>query len=165
VRDDEQRAARGQCLGGVSHGGPTVGVGYLEVRHQDQVEGLGRRLPGRHVGGHRAHGDAAFRRHLRRLHLLPLLTLRRDFLRIAHQVSRPAECIGHLARRLVELFAAGGKGYAAGLAVGYWTNQEDLRQNWQIDKTYEPNMDEETRAKLYKGWLKAVQRSMNWIED
>lgn len=57
-----------------------------------------------------------------------------------------------------------GAAYAAGLAVGYWGNVEDLRQNWQVDKVYEPKMDEETRAKLYKGWLKAVQRSMNWIE-
>jgi glycerol kinase len=57
-----------------------------------------------------------------------------------------------------------GAAYAAGLAVGYWKNLEDLRQNWQIDKTYEPNMDKATREKLYKGWLKAVQRSMGWIE-
>ena len=68
-------------------------------------------------------------------------------------------------RPVVAETTALGAAYAAGLAVGYWDNLEDLRQNWQIDKTYEPNMDEETRAKLYKGWLKAVQRSMNWVED
>jgi glycerol kinase len=58
-----------------------------------------------------------------------------------------------------------GAAYAAGLAVGYWTNLEDLRQNWQVDKVYEPKMDEATRARLYKGWLKAVQRSMNWLDE
>ncbi len=68
-------------------------------------------------------------------------------------------------RPVVAETTALGAAYAAGLAVGYWDNLEDLRQNWQIDKTYEPKMDEDTRATLYKGWLKAVQRSMNWLED
>lgn len=68
-------------------------------------------------------------------------------------------------RPVVAETTALGAAYAAGLAVGYWDNLEDLRQNWQIDKTYEPNMDDATRAKLYKGWLKAVQRSMSWVED
>ncbi|MBE2231890.1 MAG: glycerol kinase GlpK [Anaerolinea sp.] len=68
-------------------------------------------------------------------------------------------------RPVVAETTALGAAYAAGLAVGYWDNLEDLRQNWQIDKTYEPKMDDATRAKLYKGWLKAVQRSMSWVED
>jgi len=50
------------------------------------------------------------------------------------------------------------------LAVGFWKNLDDLRQNWQVDKTWEPQMDEETRAKLYKGWLKAVERTFGWVE-
>ena len=57
-----------------------------------------------------------------------------------------------------------GAAYAAGLAVGFWDNLEDLRQNWLVDATWEPDMDEDTRAELYKGWLKAVQRSMGWVE-
>ena len=57
-----------------------------------------------------------------------------------------------------------GAAYAAGLAVGYWNNLDDLRQNWQIDHTWHPQMDETTREKLFAGWLKAVQRSMGWIE-
>ncbi len=57
-----------------------------------------------------------------------------------------------------------GAAYAAGLAVGFWDNLEDLRQNWQVDKTWEPQMDEETRERLYKGWLKAVERTFNWVE-
>ncbi len=57
-----------------------------------------------------------------------------------------------------------GAAYAAGLAVGFWKNTDELRQNWGVDKTWEPKMDEETRARLYKGWLKAVERTFNWIE-
>ncbi len=57
-----------------------------------------------------------------------------------------------------------GAAYAAGLAVGFWDNLEDLRKNWGIDKTWKPVMDAETRNKLYKGWLKAVERTFNWVE-
>ncbi|HHH40755.1 MAG TPA: glycerol kinase [Chloroflexi bacterium] len=57
-----------------------------------------------------------------------------------------------------------GAAYAAGLAVGFWDNLEDLRANWQVDKTWEPKMDEATREQLYKGWLKAVERTFNWVE-
>jgi len=58
-----------------------------------------------------------------------------------------------------------GAAYAAGLAVGFWSNLEDLRQNWLIDETWEPDMDADTRQNLYNGWLKAVRRSMNWVEQ
>jgi glycerol kinase len=57
-----------------------------------------------------------------------------------------------------------GAAYAAGLAVGFWDNLEDLRQNWLVDKTWEPAMDSGDRENLHGGWLKAVRRSMNWIE-
>ena len=67
-------------------------------------------------------------------------------------------------RPVVAETTALGAAYAAGLAVGYWPTLEDLRQNWQIAHTWTPSMDEATRAQMYKGWLKAVQRSMSWIE-
>jgi glycerol kinase len=57
-----------------------------------------------------------------------------------------------------------GAAYAAGLAVGFWDNLEDLRENWGVDKTWEPEMEAETRAKLYKGWLRAVERTFHWLE-
>jgi glycerol kinase len=57
-----------------------------------------------------------------------------------------------------------GSAYASGLAVGFWNNTDELRENWGIDKTWEPKMDADTRAKLYKGWLKAVQRTFGWVE-
>jgi len=68
-------------------------------------------------------------------------------------------------RPVVSETTALGAAYAAGLAVGFWNDLEDLRQNWQVAKTWEPQMEDARRAKLYKGWLKAVQRSMSWVED
>jgi glycerol kinase len=58
-----------------------------------------------------------------------------------------------------------GAAYAAGLAVGFWETLEDLRENWLVDKTWDPDMDMATRKQLYKGWLKAVQRTMGWVEQ
>jgi glycerol kinase len=66
-------------------------------------------------------------------------------------------------RPMVAETTALGAAYAAGLAVGFWGNVEDLRENWGIDKTWEPKMDVKTREKLYKGWLKAVERTFDWV--
>ncbi len=57
-----------------------------------------------------------------------------------------------------------GAAYAAGLAVGFWTDLEDLRKNWAVDKVWEPKMDPETRERLYRGWKKAVERTFGWVE-
>jgi glycerol kinase len=57
-----------------------------------------------------------------------------------------------------------GAAYAAGLAVGFWNNLDEMRQNWGIDHTWNPNMDDEKRAKLYAGWKKAVTRTFDWVE-
>ncbi len=57
-----------------------------------------------------------------------------------------------------------GAAYAAGLATGYWENQSDLRDNWQISQTWNPQMDSQQRKKLIDGWLKAVEKTFNWIE-
>ncbi len=57
-----------------------------------------------------------------------------------------------------------GAAYAAGLAVGFWSGLDDLRANWQEDRRWEPQMDEETRERLYRGWLKAVERTFGWVE-
>jgi glycerol kinase len=57
-----------------------------------------------------------------------------------------------------------GAAYAAGLAVGFWENLEDLRLNWQVDKTWQPQMDEGTREGLYRDWLKAVERTFGWVD-
>lgn len=57
-----------------------------------------------------------------------------------------------------------GAAYAAGLAVGYWNNFEELRANWGMEKQWLPSMSEETRSKLYNGWKKAVTRTLDWID-
>jgi len=57
-----------------------------------------------------------------------------------------------------------GAAYAAGLAVGFWAKVEDLRANWGKDKEWDPKMSAEERDRLYKGWLKAVTRTFDWVE-
>ncbi|WP_321992423.1 glycerol kinase GlpK [Marispirochaeta aestuarii] len=57
-----------------------------------------------------------------------------------------------------------GAAYAAGLAVGFWRNQDDLCRNWKVGKCWEPQMHENQRKKLLKGWKKAVQRTMEWVD-
>lgn len=58
-----------------------------------------------------------------------------------------------------------GAAYAAGLAVGFWKSQEELRSNWAVDKTWTPAMLDEKRDRLFANWKKAVIRSFDWIED
>lgn len=58
-----------------------------------------------------------------------------------------------------------GAAYAAGLACGFWNGLDDLRQNWSMDKTWQPNMDAEKRRKRIAGWSKAVERTFGWVED
>lgn len=58
-----------------------------------------------------------------------------------------------------------GAAYLAGLAVGFWTSKEELASRWLLDRRFEPEMEEEKSAKLYKGWLKAVERSKDWEDD
>ena len=55
-----------------------------------------------------------------------------------------------------------GAAYLAGLAVGFWASKDDLVKNWQLDTRFEPKMAEAEKEKLYKGWQKAVKRSMDW---
>ncbi|PLR81000.1 glycerol kinase [Bacillus canaveralius] len=53
-----------------------------------------------------------------------------------------------------------GAAYLAGLAVGYWESQEEIAQQWSIDRSFEPTMGENDRDKLYQGWKKAVHATM-----
>ena len=57
-----------------------------------------------------------------------------------------------------------GAAYAAGLATGFWPEQEDLRENWVEDKRWSPSMDAKQRDRLYKDWKKAVTKSFDWVE-
>ena len=56
-----------------------------------------------------------------------------------------------------------GAAYAAGLAVGFWKEEKELKANWSKDKQWKAKMKEEDRDKLYKGWKKAVERTFGWI--
>jgi glycerol kinase len=58
-----------------------------------------------------------------------------------------------------------GAAYAAGLATGFWAEVEDLRENWQEDKRWEPKMDPGERDEYFKYWKKAVTRTFDWFEN
>lgn len=57
-----------------------------------------------------------------------------------------------------------GAAYLAGLAVGYWSSKEDVINNWAIDRTFNPSMEEEKREELLNGWHKAVKCSFGWAK-
>jgi glycerol kinase len=57
-----------------------------------------------------------------------------------------------------------GAAYAAGLAVGFWSEVEDLRANWGKDKEWQPRMDADEREKEYAYWKKAVTRTFDWLD-
>ena len=71
------------------------------------------------------------------------------------QVRRPA-CIETTAL---------GAAYLAGLAVGYWKNRDEIRENWQIGASFAPQMEESKRRQLLKGWHRAVKCALAWAED
>jgi glycerol kinase len=57
-----------------------------------------------------------------------------------------------------------GAAYAAGLAVGFWKNFDELRQNWGMDRQWQPHMEPDRREKLFSGWKKAITRTLDWVE-
>jgi glycerol kinase len=57
-----------------------------------------------------------------------------------------------------------GAAYAAGLAVGYWAGQDDLRKNWAEGRRWLPAMADDRREKYYRQWQKAVTRSFDWVD-
>lgn len=76
-----------------------------------------------------------------------------------------ADIIGKpVCRPVVRETTALGAAYLAGLAVQFWNSLEELKALGKIDKVYQPQMDEKTRAKLLRGWHRAVERAKNWID-
>ncbi|HRQ23454.1 MAG TPA: glycerol kinase GlpK [Anaerolineales bacterium] len=57
-----------------------------------------------------------------------------------------------------------GAAYAAGLAVGFWKDTDELKKNWGRDKEWTPKMSAKEREGLYSGWKKAVTRTFDWVE-
>ena len=68
-------------------------------------------------------------------------------------------------RPVVAETTALGAAYLAGLAVGYWDGFADVTNNWALDREFRPKMDPAERERLYAGWKKAVDRSLDWATD
>lgn len=58
-----------------------------------------------------------------------------------------------------------GAAYLAGLAVGYWGNRTEIEENWAIDRVFEPEISEDARERMLKGWKKAVKYAYAWAKD
>ena len=58
-----------------------------------------------------------------------------------------------------------GAAYAAGLAVGFWADLDEITQNWAEDKRWEPEGDREQQEKLFRNWGKAVTKSLDWVNE
>ncbi len=69
-----------------------------------------------------------------------------------------------VSRPVVAETTALGAAYAAGLAVGFWEDPEELRANWNESKRWTPEWDDEQRAEGVKGWRKAVTRTFDWVD-
>ncbi|MEI7056474.1 glycerol kinase GlpK [Nocardioides sp. CCNWLW239] len=76
-----------------------------------------------------------------------------------------ADVLGvEVSRPVVAETTALGAAYAAGLAVGFWKDTDELRQNWNESKRWQPAWSEEQREAGYAGWRKAVDRTLDWVE-
>jgi glycerol kinase len=82
-----------------------------------------------------------------------LLQMQADLLDVA--VERPT----------VRETTALGAAYLAGLAIGYWHDLAEVEANWQLDRRFEPSMTAERRARLRRGWARAVDRSRSWVDS
>ncbi|MEA5655373.1 glycerol kinase GlpK [Cutibacterium granulosum] len=67
-------------------------------------------------------------------------------------------------RPVVAETTALGAAYAAGIAVGFWSGEEDVVKNWAEDKHWEPKMDDAERDRLYRNWKKAVTKTFDWVD-
>ncbi|MFW6259771.1 MAG: FGGY-family carbohydrate kinase, partial [Tangfeifania sp.] len=70
-----------------------------------------------------------------------------------------------VARPKITETTALGAAYLAGLAVGFWKNIEEIKKQWQIDKTFLPEQDPEEFRQVIVNWKKAVERSKKWVES
>ena len=69
-----------------------------------------------------------------------------------------------LVRPKVSETTALGAAYLAGLAVGFWDDLDEIKEQWQVARVFEPSMDGDCRAALIKTWHKALQRSRSWLQ-
>ncbi|MFV0406835.1 MAG: glycerol kinase GlpK [Propioniciclava sp.] len=68
-------------------------------------------------------------------------------------------------RPVVAETTALGAAYAAGIAVGYWSGEQDVIDNWAEDARWQPQMAADQRDRLYRNWKKAVTKTFDWVDD
>ena len=99
---------------------------------------------------------------------IQLKTLRVDGAAVANNLLMQfqADILGTAVERprVIETTALGAA-YLAGLAVGFWKDKNELTGNWQLERRFECRMESTQREKLYSGWKRAVERSMNWAVE
>ncbi|GAB4518057.1 MAG: glycerol kinase GlpK [Anaerolineae bacterium] len=96
---------------------------------------------------------------------VPLQTLRVDGGAVANNVlcQMQADLLGvPVQRPVVTETTALGAAYLAGLAVGVWSDQEQIAQQWRIDREFNPGMAPAERDRLYQGWKRAIERARGW---
>ncbi len=69
-----------------------------------------------------------------------------------------------VSRPVVAETTALGAAYAAGLATGFWSDENELRSHWQESKRWEPSWDEDRRRQGYEDWKRAVERTLDWVK-
>jgi glycerol kinase len=98
--------------------------------------------------------------------------VRLDVLRVDGGVTANALCMQiqadvlgvPVSKPVVAETTALGAAYAAGLAVGFWSSTDELRANWREARRWQPQWDDEQRARGYAGWRKAVERTFGWAD-
>lgn len=99
---------------------------------------------------------------------IPLETLRVDGGATANDflMQFQADILGVTVQRpAVTETTALGAAYLAGLAVDFWSGQDELTSQWAVDATFEPHMSKDQRDSLYAGWQRAVERAQHWEQD
>jgi glycerol kinase len=99
---------------------------------------------------------------------VPLTELRVDGGMVVNEtlMQFQADLLGvDVVRPVVAETTALGAAYAAGLAVGYWRSTDEIRENWGEDRRWSPQLDEQERERLFRMWKKAVQRTLDWVDD
>jgi glycerol kinase len=99
---------------------------------------------------------------------VPLTELKVDGGMIANNLLMQfqADILGvPVVRPVVAETTALGAAYAAGLAVGFWSDLDDLRKNWQEDSRWTPNMDDAERDRQLRLWKKAVTKTFDWVDE
>jgi glycerol kinase len=68
-----------------------------------------------------------------------------------------------IVRSAVSETTALGAAFAAGLAVGFWSDEQELRERWRSDRRFSPELDERARERAHARWNEAVSRSLGWV--